>query len=177
MLQFDRGRRYQRPFRRQPARARASAHKEQRDAAALDELTPRRVEGPRRQRRDDRATVPIEDAVRAGSDEDRLRRRADEALEDERTVLRHAQKGVESADIARHLKLTERLQKDRVMRTKFDKAVEEGHVPAAADPLLHNESAYPLQSDVLDVEAFERVKALAGRGNQALSDELGPLAE
>jgi radical SAM superfamily enzyme YgiQ (UPF0313 family) len=53
---------------------------------------------------------------------------------------------------------------------EWERAVHHWGLDPQADPLLHNESAYPLQSEVLDVEAFERVKALAGRGNQALRD-------
>jgi len=44
-----------------------------------------------------------------------------------REVLRLAQQGVESADIARHMKLTGRLQKDKKLRTVFDETVAEGH--------------------------------------------------
>lgn len=53
---------------------------------------------------------------------------------------------------------------------EWERAVHHWGLDPQADPLLHNESAYPLQSEVLDVEAFERVKALARRGNQTLSD-------
>jgi radical SAM superfamily enzyme YgiQ (UPF0313 family) len=60
---------------------------------------------------------------------------------------------------------------------EWERAVHHWGLDPQSDPLLHNESAYPFQSEVLDVKALERVKALAGRGNQALSDELGPLAE
>lgn len=45
----------------------------------------------------------------------------------ERAVWRLAEKGVESADIARHLKLIGRLQKDQVLRAKFAETVENGH--------------------------------------------------
>jgi len=56
---------------------------------------------------------------------------------------------------------------------EWERAVHHWGLDPQADPLLHNESAYPLQSEVLDVEAFERVKALARRGNQALRDPSG----
>jgi radical SAM superfamily enzyme YgiQ (UPF0313 family) len=54
--------------------------------------------------------------------------------------------------------------------TEWGRAVQHWGLAPQADPLLHNESAYPLQSEVLDIEAFERIKALAERGNQALRD-------
>jgi len=49
---------------------------------------------------------------------------------------------------------------------EWERAVRHWGLDPQADPLLHNESAYPLQSEVLDVEAFERAKALARRGNR-----------
>jgi radical SAM superfamily enzyme YgiQ (UPF0313 family) len=52
---------------------------------------------------------------------------------------------------------------------EWERAIHHWGLDPQADPLLHNESAYPLQSEMLGVEAFERVKALAGRGNQALN--------
>jgi radical SAM superfamily enzyme YgiQ (UPF0313 family) len=54
---------------------------------------------------------------------------------------------------------------------EWKRAVRHWDLDPQADPLLHNESAYPLQSEVLDIEAFERVKALAGQGNQALEED------
>jgi radical SAM superfamily enzyme YgiQ (UPF0313 family) len=56
---------------------------------------------------------------------------------------------------------------------EWERAVHHWSLDPQVDPLLHNESAYPFQSKVLDIEAFERVKALAGRGNQALRDPSG----
>ncbi|TEU17617.1 MAG: radical SAM protein [Anaerolineales bacterium] len=56
---------------------------------------------------------------------------------------------------------------------EWERAVHHWGLDPQADPLLHNESAYPLQSEALDVEAFERVKALAGRGNQNLKGPSG----
>jgi len=53
--------------------------------------------------------------------------------------------------------------------TEWERAVHHWGLDPQSDPLLHNESAYPLQSEALDIEAFERVKALARRGNQALN--------
>ena len=52
---------------------------------------------------------------------------------------------------------------------EWERVVHHWGLDPQADPLLHNESAYPLQSEVLDIEAFEQVKALAKRGNQGLS--------
>jgi radical SAM superfamily enzyme YgiQ (UPF0313 family) len=52
---------------------------------------------------------------------------------------------------------------------EWERAVHHWGLDPQADPLLHNESAYPLQTEVLDIEAFEQVKALARRGNQGLS--------
>jgi radical SAM superfamily enzyme YgiQ (UPF0313 family) len=56
---------------------------------------------------------------------------------------------------------------------EWERAVHHWGLDPQADPLLHNESAYPLQSEALDIEAFEQVKALARRGNQALKDPSG----
>lgn len=53
---------------------------------------------------------------------------------------------------------------------EWEQAIHHWDLDPQADPLLHNESVYPLQSEVLDIKAFEQVKALAGRGNLALSD-------
>jgi radical SAM superfamily enzyme YgiQ (UPF0313 family) len=52
---------------------------------------------------------------------------------------------------------------------EWEQAAHHWGLDPQADPLLHNESAYPLQTEVLDTEAFEQVKALARRGNQGLS--------
>jgi radical SAM superfamily enzyme YgiQ (UPF0313 family) len=56
---------------------------------------------------------------------------------------------------------------------EWERAVRHWGLDPQADPLLHNESAYPLQSEVLDIEAFEMVKALARRGNRVLKDPSG----
>jgi hypothetical protein len=56
---------------------------------------------------------------------------------------------------------------------EWERAVRHWGLDPQADPLLHNESAYPLQSEVLDIEAFEMVKALAKRGNRVLKDPSG----
>jgi radical SAM superfamily enzyme YgiQ (UPF0313 family) len=52
---------------------------------------------------------------------------------------------------------------------EWERAVHQWDLDPEADPLSHNESAYPLQSEGLGAEAFERVKALARRGNRALT--------
>ena len=44
-----------------------------------------------------------------------------------REVVRLAEAGVESADIARHLKLNGRLQQEQELRAKFDDLVADGH--------------------------------------------------
>ncbi len=51
---------------------------------------------------------------------------------------------------------------------EWEHAVRHWGLDPQADPLLHNESAYPFLSGMWDVTAFERVKALARQGNQAL---------
>jgi len=56
---------------------------------------------------------------------------------------------------------------------EWERAVHHWGLDPQTDPLLHNESAYPLQSEGSGAEAFERVKALARRGNQALVDPSG----
>jgi radical SAM superfamily enzyme YgiQ (UPF0313 family) len=56
---------------------------------------------------------------------------------------------------------------------EWERAVHQWGLDPQADPLLHNESAYPSQSEVLGVKALERVKALADGGNQALEDPSG----
>jgi radical SAM superfamily enzyme YgiQ (UPF0313 family) len=56
---------------------------------------------------------------------------------------------------------------------EWERAVRYWGLDPQADPLLHNESVYPLQSEVLDIEAFEMVKALARRGNRVLKDPSG----
>lgn len=56
---------------------------------------------------------------------------------------------------------------------EWERAVHHWGLDPQTDPLLHNESACPFRAGVLDIEAFERVKALARRGNQALRDPSG----
>jgi radical SAM superfamily enzyme YgiQ (UPF0313 family) len=52
---------------------------------------------------------------------------------------------------------------------EWERAVREGHIEAGADPLLHNDSIYPFPWSQASLEDFERAKARATAGNQALA--------
>lgn len=52
---------------------------------------------------------------------------------------------------------------------EWERAVHEGHIEAGADPLLHNDSIYPFPWSQASLEDFERAKARATAGNQALA--------
>jgi radical SAM superfamily enzyme YgiQ (UPF0313 family) len=52
---------------------------------------------------------------------------------------------------------------------EWERAVRQGHIDARADPLLHNDSLYPFPWCPASLQDFERAKARATAGNQALA--------
>jgi len=52
---------------------------------------------------------------------------------------------------------------------EWERAVQEGHIEAGADPLLHNDSIYPFPWSQASLEDFERAKARATAGNCTLA--------
>jgi len=52
---------------------------------------------------------------------------------------------------------------------EWERAVGEGHIDAGADPLLHNDSIYPISWCPASLDDFERAKARALSGNRILA--------
>jgi hypothetical protein len=54
---------------------------------------------------------------------------------------------------------------------EWDRAVRAGQIPADADPLLHNNSAYPMLRGSFGEEECQQVKELAMEGNKRIAGE------